>query len=218
MNYILIALEVIISFIFIVYFYKKYKLEGLYLFAIIIYTLSILLSTKSIEIYRVEIPIGISLVTTIVVISNILVQKHGLEAIKKLLFILIIYLVVIISIILLSAMVIPSTQLNQITNIYHDIISNKIRIMIGIAITPIITIWLNSLIYYQLKREKNNIIISNILTSSITPFIDATLLSLLCFLFDLSLIEIFITISVIYIIKLIIQMVGTVIVYKTRNI
>ena len=205
MNYILMALEVLISFIFIYIFYKKYKQDGLYIISVIIFILSILLSIKNIEIMNFEIPLAIILPTLILTISNILVQKQGLEAIKKLIYILSIVSVSIVTIVLLTSLIIPSDYLYNYNISYYEIIKDNLRTIIITAISPLIIIWINSLMYYQLKREKNNVFISNIFTSLVISFIDATIFSLLVFTYVIPLSEIFMIIAIIYVIKLLIN-------------
>ncbi len=217
MNYILMALEVLISFIFIYIFYKKYKQDGLYIISVIIFILSILLSIKNIEIMNFEIPLAIILPTLILTISNILVQKQGLEAIKKLIYILSIVSVSIVTIILLTSLIIPSDYLYNYNISYYEIIKDNLRTIIITAISPLIIIWINSLMYYQLKREKNNVFISNIFTSLVISFIDATIFSLLVFTYVIPLSEIFMIIAIIYVIKLLINISATLLVYKTKN-
>ncbi len=217
MNYILMALEVLISFIFIYIFYKKYKQDGLYIISVIIFILSILLSIKNIEIMNFEIPLAIILPTLILTISNILVQKQGLEAIKKLIYILSIVSVSIVTIVLLTSLIIPSDYLYNYNISYYEIIKDNLRTIIITAISPLIIIWINSLMYYQLKREKNNVFISNIFTSLVISFIDATIFSLLVFTYVIPLSEIFMIIAIIYVIKLLINISATLLVYKTKN-
>ena len=217
MNYILMALEVLISFIFIYIFYKKYKQDGLYIISVIIFILSILLSIKNIEIMNFEIPLAIILPTLILTISNILVQKQGLEAIKKLIYILSIVSVSIVTIVLLTSLIIPSDYLYNYNISYYEIIKDNLRTIIITAISPLIIIWINSLMYYQLKREKNNVFISNIFTSLVISFIDATIFSLLVFTYVIPLSEIFMIIAIIYVIKLLINILATLLVYKTKN-
>lgn len=211
------ALEVLISFIFIYIFYKKYKQDGLYIISVIIFILSILLSIKNIEIMNFEIPLAIILPTLILTISNILVQKQGLEAIKKLIYILSIVSVSIVTIVLLTSLIIPSDYLYNYNISYYEIIKDNLRTIIITAISPLIIIWINSLMYYQLKREKNNVFISNIFTSLVISFIDATIFSLLVFTYVIPLSEIFMIIAIIYVIKLLINISATLLVYKTKN-
>lgn len=218
MNFVLMFIEVLLSFIFILLFYKKYKEEGLYIISVILFILSIIFSLKNIEIMNLEIPLGTILPTVMLVVSNILVQRNGLDAIKKLTCILSITAIVIVTLLILSSLIIPSNYLYNTNIEYHELIKNNIRTIIATAITPLIVIWINSTMYYQLKREKNNVFISNIFTALIISFIDAIIFSILVFASLIPLNEIFFIIAIVYVIKFIISLFGTLIVYKTKNI
>lgn len=216
MNITLIILEMIITLTFILVLYKKNKYEGLYLYSIVAYILSIIVSVKNIELLTVEIPLGIILTTSIYITSNILVQDKGLESIKKLIKLLSLTGVITVTVLLLTSSMTVS-DISVIPNTYSLMFINKIRIVITTAIVPLIVLWLNANMYYQLKREKNNLMISNFFTALIIYFIDACILSLLSFVITLPLNEIFIIISVIYVIKISMGILGIPISYIVRN-
>lgn len=210
MNNILMIFELITTIVLITVFYKKEKQEGLYIYILLAFLLSILISVKNIEILTIEIPLGIILTTSIYLVNNILVQEKGLEATKKLTKLLVICSIALISIVTLTS------SLNSImipTNTYSLMFVHKIRIAIITAICPIIMINLNAIFYYQLKREKNNILLNNILTIIVMFFIDATLFGILSFLLVIPVNEIFITIAIIYTLKLIYGLITVPILY-----
>lgn len=210
MNSILIILELIITVVLIILLYKKQKQEGLYLYIILAYMLSILISIKNIEILTIEIPLGIILTTSIYLANNILVQEKGLESTKKVTKLLLLCSITIISIVTLTS------SLNSImlpTNTYSLMFINKIRSAVITAICPIIMINLTAIFYYQLKREKNNILLNNILTIIVMFFIDSTIFSTLSFILLIPINEIFITIAFIYTLKLLYGLITVPILY-----
>lgn len=218
MNIILLLIEIIISFIFLLIFYKKYKQNGLYLYGIITFILALLTSVKNIEIIGMDIPLGIVLTTNLYVVSNILVQKNGVNATNKLISYLLITCAITIPILLLYSSIIPSDYTSIINNAYSQMFIDKLRIVLATACISFLSLWLNSIMYYQLKRDKNNLLISNLLSLIIIYFIDASLFGILSFIFVIPISRIFITISIIYTMKLIVGLIGIIVAYIARDI
>lgn len=214
MNYILIFIEMILTIFFIIFFYKKEGYEGIKLFIVIAYVLSILISIKNIEILTFELPLGIILTTSLYLASNILVQDKGLDSIKQITKVLTMVAITIISIITLTA---SMETTNTIVNTYNLMFVSKIRTVIATAIIPLLILNINSIVYYQLKREKNNIIVNSILTSIIILFIDATLLGFLTYIFVIPISNIFITIAIMYLIKIIMGIITIPTLYITKK-
>ena len=216
MSILLMIFEIIIIYIFVILSYKKNKYEGLYLYCILAYVLSIIISVKSIELYYIEIPLGIILTTSIYVVSNILVQNKGLESIKKLITMLFIVAICTISIILLTSLL-TTSNVNSVLNTYSLMFINKIKIVMITAILPLIILWLNSNNYYQLKREKNNMIISHLLTIIIIYFIDTCIYTILSFTHVLLINELLKAIIIVYTIKLVVGISGIITLYKIKK-
>lgn len=218
MNIILLLIEIIISFIFLLIFYKKYKQNGLYLYGIITFILALLTSVKNIEIIGMDIPLGIVLITTLYAVSNILVQKNGVKATNKLISYLLITCAITIPIVILYSSIIPSGYTSIINNSYSQMFIDKLRIVLATTFVSFLSLWLNSIMYYQLKRDKNNLLISNLLSLIIIYFIDASLFGILSFIFVIPISRIFITIAIIYTMKLIVGLVGIIVAYIARDI
>ena len=218
MNFILILIEIIVSYFFLIHLYKKYQQNGLYLYSIITFILAVLTSVKNIEIIGFDIPLGIILVTNLYIASNILVQKNGVELIKKMLSLLTISSTFVISIMILFSAVETSEYNIVINNTYSLMFIDKLRVVLATTGISILSIWLNSTIYYQLKRDKNKLIISNLYSLIITCFIDAILFGLLSFMFVIPISRIIITIALIYILKLLIGLLGIIVAFIAREI
>ena len=215
MNIVLILIEMIIAALFTLIAYKKYRYEGLYLYCIIAYILSIVISVKNIELLNVEIPLGIVFITSIYIVSNLLVQDKGLESAKKLFNLLFITGVSFVTIAILGFSL-TSFDTSFIPDVYSLMFMNKIRIVLATACVPFVVLWLNANSYYFLKREKNNLIISNAFTSLAIFFIDAIIFSLISFIYVLPINEIFVIILLIYIIKIIMGIIGIPLAYIVR--
>lgn len=215
MNNILILFEMMLTIFFITIFFKKKNHEGLYLYTILAYIISIIISIKNIEVMTIELPLGIILTTSIYLVSNILVQDKGIEAINKLSKILLITMMCIIPVLLLTST--TTTDIATIPNTYSELFISKFRIVLITAFMPFAIIRINSYLYYELKREKNNILLNSILTILIVFFIDATIYSLLSFIFIQPINKIFITTAVIYVLKIVMGIITIPILYKMQK-
>ena len=72
----LLIIEAIICFIVLIIIYAKYKINGLYLYAIVLAILSSLMSLKQIPIDNYDINLGIIPFIMIFTISNIIIQRN----------------------------------------------------------------------------------------------------------------------------------------------
>ena len=74
-NIILIILEMIICYTSILLLNKKYKTDGLYVYAIIATFLSCIMSLKQIDILSATVPIGFGVTMSLVIAGNIITQE-----------------------------------------------------------------------------------------------------------------------------------------------
>lgn len=214
----LLIIEAIICFITLVVTYKKYKLDGLYLFIIILVFLSSLMSLKQVAIYNYDINLGIIPFVMIFTTFNIVIQKKGLEETKKLL-LTIISTAIISYLILILVSYMNSSNINLFTSASFDnIFIDSTRINFAIIVTLLYSLLLNNKLYYYLKLMKNNILISNIFCSIIIQFIASIIFSLIAFAFTLELIDIIKIIMIRYLTSLIIAISSTILIYITKYI
>ena len=78
-NITLLSIELIISIITMLLIYKVYKIKGLYVYSIVAFILSNIMSLKTISVYNFDTNLGIILFTTVFISNNIIIQKKGLE-------------------------------------------------------------------------------------------------------------------------------------------
>lgn len=214
----LLVIELILCLFSLAFLYKKYHTEGLYAYAVVISILFCLTSLKTISLYNYDVNLGIIPFVSIFILSDILIQKKGPEEIKKL--ILIIMATIIISYcILYLVSVMNSSTINLFTNAsYDNIYHNSLRISFACLVTTLYSLLLNSKLYYYLKRLKNNILISCSFSTIIIQFIASILFVLFAYAFSKEVIDIIKIIMIRYLISLIIGLLGTIIVYATKNI
>ena len=216
-NIILILLEMIICYSSIVLLNKKYKTDGLYVYAIIATFLSCIMSLKQIDILSATVPIGFSVTMSLVIAGNIITQKRGPEEIKT--YIVLILVTALISCCFLNMSgLMESSDYNKFANkSYDSIFEYNLRVYIANIISIILAVWLNSKLYYELKKIKNKIIISNIFSIVIIELLENIIFVLIAYLFEYEPINIILCIIFRYMIKSVIGIIGTIPIYISNK-
>lgn len=217
MNLLFLLIEVILSYIILLFVYKKYKEEGIYIWIIIILLISSIMSIKSIEINNVNIALGIGVSSSIYIANNILIQKKGTEHMKKITTIMLVISLIFICLLILSSGL-PISDYNNISNLmYNNVIFSNIKFIFANIISIIIAIYINNFLYYELRKVKNKIWISNIFSSLIFAFVESIIFVLITNFINGSLYVVMMTIVIRYILRLIILIIGTDVVYIANN-
>ena len=215
-NYLII--ETIICLTAIILVYYKYKTNGLYGYLIIETILSNIMSLKTIDINNFSLNLGLIPFLCLFLISNIIIQKKGKEEIKKII-VLILAISVISYIIFLLSCKLESSTINLFTNkSFDNIFLNSARIYFANIVTTLYMLFLNSNIYYYLKKQKNMIWISNIFSNIIVQFLATIIFVLLAYVITTDTIEIIGKIIVRYLISIIVTSIGTITIYITNTI
>ena len=217
MNLLFLLIEVILSYIILLFVCKKYKEEGIYIWIIVILLTSSIMSIKSIEINNVNIALGIGVSSSIYIANNILIQKKGTEHMKKITTIMLIISFIFISLLILSSGL-PISDYNNISNLmYNNVIFSNIKFIIANVISIITAIYINNFLYYELRKVKNKIWISNIFSSLIFAFVESIIFVLITKFINGSLYVVMMTIVIRYILRLIILIIGTDVIYIANN-
>ena len=216
-NVILILLEMIICYTSILLLNKKYKTDGLYVYAIIATFLSCIMSLKQIDILSATVPIGFCVTMSLVIAGNIITQKRGPEEIKT--YIVLILVTALISCCFLNMSgLMESSDYNKFANkSYDSIFEYNLRVYIANIISIILAVWLNSKLYYELKKIKNKIIISNIFSIVIIELLENIIFVLIAYLFEYEPINIILCIIFRYMIKSVIGIIGTIPIYISNK-
>lgn len=217
MNIILFLIEIIISSLSLIYLYKKYKQDGIYLWITLFSILIGILSQKVIDLFNLKINLGIAISVLIFISSNILIQKKGPKEIKKVLTTIIITNVAIYSLSVISTIFVES-NINEITNIAFDkLFYLNNRVYFATIISLLISLWLNAMLYHQIRQIKNKIVISNILSMIIIQFIECVLFCAISYIVTIPLINVIELIVIRYIFKVTLGILGTSIMYITNK-
>ena len=218
MNEILFIIELLFSSSLMLYFYKKYKFDGLYFWILVFSMMLGIISQKSVEIFELQINLGFVINTLIFIVSNILTQKKGPGETGKVLTTIVLGNMVLYTFSIIS-IIFKDSDINQITNISFDqIFYLNNRIYFSSVFSLLISLWLNSILYHQIRLIKNKIIISNTLSTIIIQFIESVLFCALSYIFKIPFINIIELIVIRYIFKVFIGIVGSSIIYSINVI
>ena len=216
-NVLLIIIEIIICYGSLIILKKILNTEGIYIYAIIATIGSVIMTTKTIAIMNINVPLGFVTITSLIIGGNILTQNKGKEAIKKYLIIVLISFIISVAFFYLSSIMTNSQYVLNSNIAYSNLFKTHIKEYIALIISIVVAVWMNSKIYYLLKRVRNKIVISNIFSIIITEFVENIIYILLAYSYEWSVIEIALCIVFRYMLKTIIGIIGTYPIYITTK-
>ena len=213
MNYILIIIEVLLSYLTLLLFHKKFKLDGIYYYIVMVTILSNIMLLNTIDILTYPISVGFGITSSIVIATIILTHKRGPSELSKLIITIIISSIISYSYLTLSSYM-GISDTNKYTNISYSIIfKNNIRIYLANTISLILSIYLSTKLYHTMKQIKNKIWISNIFTTVIVEFIESIIFCVIAYAFSLKVIDLIMVIVILYVIRDLIECLGTTVIY-----
>ena len=213
MNYILIIIEALLSYLTLLLFHKKFKLDGVYYYIVMATILSNIMLLNTIDILTYPISVGFGITSAIVIASIILIHKRGPSELSKLIITIIISSIISYSYLTLSSYI-GISDTNKYTNISYSIIfKNNIRMYLANTISLILSIYLSTKLYHTMKQIKNKIWISNIFTTVIVEFIESITFCVIAYAFSLKVIDLIMVIVIRYVIRTLIECLGTTVIY-----
>lgn len=217
MNTLLLILESLFGVFSLIYLYKNYKYDGIYLWLLTFSSILGIISQKTVEIFELEVNLGIVINCLIFISSNILVQKKGPDEVNKVLSIIVLSNIIIFTFSIVSVLLSPSGVDEIENNAFNQLFNLNNRIYFSQIISLIISLWLNSMLYHQIRQIKNKIILSNTLSTIIIQFIECLLFCLLAYIFKVSILNVIELIVIRYIFKVIIGILGTGVIYAVNR-
>lgn len=209
-NILLIIAEVIVSYLSLLLLNKKYKIDGIYYFAIIAAFMSCILNLKQISIMDINVPIGFGITTAIIIGGNIIFQQNGKDEINKYLLTILITIVASYCLINLSCLI-KTSEYNLLANkSYNSIFDHNTRIYFALLISLLISVCLDGKLYCIIKKLQNKIIYSNIFSIIIIEFFENIIFVLFAYLFEYSGLDLILCIIFRYTIKTTIGIMGTI--------
>ena len=216
MNYLYLLIEILLVFLLMIIFYKFGKKDGLYLYICFISLILSIILIGSIDILSFQVSIGIPIVIGLFICSNIIIQRYGLDEVKRILYTF--GFSYIISFLIISLVSLTFTKNLDVTsnNIYNLLFGynlNNLRCIVGNFVSLMVMIWVGSGIYYSLRKSKNVLLISNVITAFVIAFIESIIFVLIGYVGSFSAIELFGMISIRYIFEIAVAIIGLLPVY-----
>lgn len=216
MNGVYLLLEIVLVFLLMILFYKYGKKDGLYVYIGFISSILNVILIGTIDILSFQVSIGIPIVIGLFICSNVIVQRYGIDEVKRILYtygmsyIISFILIGLASFTYVKVLDIPS---NEVFDFLFGYNLNNVRCIIGNYISIIIMIWIGSGIYYSIRKSKNVLIISNVVTAFVISFIESLICILISYIGNFNGIELFGMISIRYIFEVIVSIIGLIPVY-----
>jgi len=216
-NILLVVAEVFICYTIMIILNKKYKTDGLYVYGIIATFLSCIMSLKQIDVLNVSVPIGFGVVTSIMIAGNIITQKRGPEEVKNYLTLILVTALISCCFLNFSGLIESSDYNSPGNKSYDSIFDYNLRVYIGNLVSILLSVWINSKLYYEIKKIKNKIILSNIFSITITELLGNTVFMFIGYLFEYELLNIVLCIIFRYMFTITIGIIGTIPIYITNK-
>lgn len=216
MNYLYLLIEVIIVFFLMILFYRVGKKEGLFIYIALMSSILSIVMFKVFDILSFQINFGLPIIMGIFTANNIIIQRYGLDEIKRIIYTFgFSYILTMIIMNLVSLM--TSSEYNIISNNSFDQLFGynlvNLRCFVGGFISIGFMLWFNGEVYYYIRRDKNKLIFSNIGSILIIQFIESMIFVVICYLGLYDIILIFGMIVIRYLLKVVIGVVGLLPVY-----
>lgn len=212
-NIMLILAEVIVCYTSLIILSKKYKTDGIYVYAVIATFASCIMSLKEISIMNANVPIGFGVTTSLIIAGNLITQKRGIEELRTFLSLILITALVSCCFLNLTGLM-HSSDYNSIANSSYDsIFTYNLRKYIAIIVSLIVSVWLSGKLYYLIKKLQNKIILSNIFSIIIIELLENIIFILIAYLFDYKVIDLILCLIFRYMIKTVIGIFGTIPIY-----
>ncbi len=217
-NFIILGIEMVLCYIFIIILYKKYKTDGLLCYSIVATIISTILSRQEIDALSTEVPLGIGITISLVIVANIITQNRGKEEVNTQLILVFVASLISCCFLNLSGILEPSTMNEYSNKSYDTLFEYDLRIYFANTISLIASIFLSSRIYYAMKRVKNKIILSNIFSILIVEFVDNIIFIAISYLYVKDIPKTILALVIRYMIKTAMGLLGTIVIYSTKKI
>lgn len=176
MNYIYLLIETIIVFLLMILFYRFGKKDGLFVYIGFMASLLSIIMFKSIDVFSFEMDLGIPFIMGIFVCSNVIVQRYGIDEIKKIISSFALSYVIMVVVLTLTSLIYPS-EYNTITNnSYNSLFGynlDNLRLLVSGLLSIGFTLWYNVYIYYYIRKNKNKYLFSNIGSMLVIQFAES---------------------------------------------
>lgn len=218
MNELILLIEIVITFLSLILANKFFGKNGLYFWLIISILISTILSVKTITLFSYDMSLGVVPYVSNFICMNILVQKYGVEQNRKIVICSILslifsYLIVII----LNNCIIGNINFESNVSFINVFKFDSIKCS-AFIITYIASILANIELYYQIRKTKNKIWISNLISTIIIQFADTMLYSIIAYLLFTDIKTFIFTVIITTVVKYLVGLIGTGAIYICKKI
>ena len=207
MNILFILFETILVCLLLLLFYKVFKKDGLFIF---IGFMSILLGIMMFKLYDFALfPInyGLPFIMGIFTASNIIIQRFGIDEVKKIICYFASSYIMVMIIICLGSLVLPS-EYNNLSSLAFDSLFgynlSNFRCFVGGLLSIGFMLYLNGEVYYYIRKSKNKLFLSNLGSILIIQFIESIIFVFIAYLGEFDFLVTFGMIIVRYLLKVVI--------------
>ena len=217
MNIILLFSELVLTLSTLIVLYHKYKKEGIYAWIVLATILSNIMITKTINISGLDINLGIIIIATIFIATNLLIQKEGEKETNKI--ILTIFLTSLLTnfLLILVSFLDISSLTTSMDNAYNKLVINNILLITINNIILLITLKINSYLYYKVKIIENKFWVSNIISMMVSELIYGILLGTMYLSYYHTFFDTTIITIIRFLFAILTQSLGTIIIYYFNN-
>lgn len=220
MNFIYILMETILVYLILLLFYKFGKKDGLFIYIGFMALFLGILMFKLCDFVGFPVSYGIPLIMGIFTANNIIIQRFGLDEIKKIIGYFVIPYCLVVLIICMGSLF-TSSEYNIITNNSFDSLFGynlvNLRCFIGGLLSIGFMLYLNGEVYYFIRRSKNKLLLSNVGSILVIQFIESIIFVFITYLGEYEFLVIFGMIIMRYLLKVIVGLIGLIIVYLLVN-
>lgn len=216
MNFIYLALEILLVFLLMIIFYKYGKKDGLYIYIGFMSSILSVILIGTVDILSFQVSIGIPIIIGIFLCSNIIIQRYGIDEVKRILYTYgasYVATFIIIGLVSLTFTKVFDSSSNNVFDLLFGYGLNNFRCVISNFISLIIMLWVGSGIYHSVRKSKNILLISNVITAFVIAFIESLIFVLIAYVGNFTGIELFGMISIRYIFEVVVSIIGLIPIY-----
>lgn len=216
MNYIILGIQIFITFFLIFLSYKLGKKDGLYLAIALFSSIICIMLFKMINVLDFDINMGIPFIVGILILNNIIVHRYGFDELKRIMYTFGISYILTYIVIMVTTMIVSSNY-NLISNNNYDILFGydlyNIRYFVGGLLSIGMIIWMGSNVYDSIRKNKNSVIFNNIGSILVVLFVESIIFVTISHVGNYTLVELFGMVVNRYLIEVVIGILGLIPIY-----
>lgn len=208
MNIICFLIEILVIYCLMLLFYHFGKKNGLFHYISLMGSILSFVIFKTISLFSFEINLGITIIVGIFTACNIIIQRYGLDEMKRIIFCFVIPFVstaVVVSLLTLAnCCVFDLNSIDAYDSLFGYNLDN-IRYFVSCLVSISFMLWLDGEVYYAIRKSKNNLVLSNVGAMLIIQFIESFVFIFIAYMGVYDFLEIIGMICIRYILKILVS-------------